>query len=195
MALFQPIEITFCRPFSGSKSNPFRPNLGTLCPPPPNYLPISLSSASHFPLLAFHPGFSSPASMYRKNSWLTVRFFPLDGPLSARWDDGVLWIAEAIEERQRERGGGRWRSSVEKIYDGETGRFIGLRELRLWREVFYSTKFTLDLFPLFFLSLLASFRGELIGVRGIDGRGDRSSKETAKPELLTKSLLVVQLLF
>lgn len=49
--------------------------------------------------------------------------YRLDGT-TASW-----WIAEAIEER--ERGGGRWRSSVEKIYDGETGRFIGLRELRL----------------------------------------------------------------
>lgn len=131
---------------------PFRPNLGTLCLPD-LWLIISSRSPPPFPLLAFHRGFSSPQCTVKTHD-STIDFF-LDGPLSARWDDGVFLVDRGSVGGERERGREReeierrWRSSVEKIYDGETGRFIGLRELRLWREVFYLTKFTLDLFSLF----------------------------------------------
>lgn len=89
---------------------PFRPNLGTLCLPD-LWLIISSRSPPPFPLLAFHRGFSSPQCTVKTHD-STIDFF-LDGPLSARWDDGVFLVDRGSVGGEKERKGkGRDREKV-----------------------------------------------------------------------------------
>lgn len=91
---------------------PFRPNLGTLCLPD-LWLIISSRSPPPFPLLAFHRGFSSPASMYRKNSWLNDRFFPRWTFIGSMGRRRLLSGSRKCWRRERERKGkGRDREKV-----------------------------------------------------------------------------------
>lgn len=172
VALFQPIEIIFCRPFSGSKSttNPFSSESwnSLSAGPMANYL---LSLSSSFPSF----GFSSWiffTSMYRKNSWLNDRFFPRWTFIGSMGRRRLLSGSRKCWRRERERKGkGRDREKV-AIKRGKNIRRWNWEIYRVKRIETLTGSFLLDkiyfgsFFSLFFppLSLFASFRGELIGV-------------------------------